>query len=955
MPLASPEDYNNDAQVIAFTGTAGETQQFTVATFNDTLVEGTETFTVDLTSSNTSVADSDTAIGTITDNDSEISMGPNITLAEGNSGSTAYSFNVMRIGNTSGTASATYTVTGSGANPANATDFVGGTLPTGPISFSTGSTTATIVVNVIGDLTIESDEIFTVTLSNPSAGVMIGTATALGTITNDDSCTAGTTAPILNLVIPTVFCDIISQDLDAYTNTPNPPNSILTWSTNSDPLVTADYLPSSIVSVADTYYGFFYDAVNLCASLTLEVTLTLNNSPSAGTPNNAAACNTSEDGRPTTLDLDDQLDSADAGDWSLTSFPSGASITIPGNNNVEFNGQPLGDYVFTYTTNGAITPCSEQSSELTITVIDCSLPCNAGIVAPILNPDVSTFFCDVIDISLNDYVTSTAPVGTTLTWSTLSDPLNTNAHLTDAQVANPPNDGSFFAFFYDTVNACASPTLEVEITLNSTPVITATTEDGTCGPGDVTLFVTGNTPGSIEPPTFNWYDSPTGGNLLRNDTDTVTFTIATTTSYYVEAEANGCVSERVEVTATVYPLPSAGIPINAFACNVSANGPTIADLDDLITGESAGEWSVTTDPSGTISIGIGNIVNFDNRADGDYVFTYTTTDATLPFCENVSSEVTISISDCDVDIDLDGLLDGIELILGTDPNNPDTDGDGIEDGVEVGEDMENPLDEDDDGIIDALDSNVIDTDMDGVVDQLDPANTDPCVPDPNNEFCVATVDLEITKTTDDDFLNVNEQLTFTITVTNISDISATLIQVNEVLDAIGFDYIAHFTGPGDGVYDEDTGLWDIPMLEPNASATLVISVEAITFGVYVNTATIVGSSPADVDLENNEASVEIEVNERSNNICGFLFNQFSPNGDGTNDFLVINCITNPEYTNNSLEIYDRYGNQVFTARGYDNTWDGTRDNNDLPKGTYFYVLDLGDGSEITKGWIQIIR
>ncbi len=270
---------------------------------------------------------------------------------------------------------------------------------------------------------------------------------------------------------------------------------------------------------------------------------------------------------------------------------------------------------------------------------------------------------------------------------------------------------------------CASPTLEVEITLNEIPVITATTDDGTCGPGDVTLTVTGNTPGSIEPPTFNWYDSQTGGNLLVPGSDAVTFNIAATTTYYVEAEANGCVSERVAVIATVYPLPSAGIPSNAFACSVSANGPTIVDLDDLITGESTGAWSVTTDPSGTLSIGIGNIVSFADRPDGDYVLTFTTTDATSPFCENVSSEVTISVNDCDVDSDLDGLLDGIEITLGTDPNNADTDGDGIEDAVEVGDDTANPLDEDEDGIIDALDSNIVDTDMDGVVDQLDPANT----------------------------------------------------------------------------------------------------------------------------------------------------------------------------------------------------------------------------------------
>ena len=42
--------------------------------------------------------------------------------------------------------------------------------------------------------------------------------------------------------------------------------------------------------------------------------------------------------------------------------------------------------------------------------------------------------------------------------------------------------------------------------------------------------------------------------------------------------------------------------------------------------------------------------------------------------------------------------------------------------------------------------------------------------------------------------------------------------------------------------------------------------------------------------------------------------------------------------------------------GYDSSWDGTGKNGDLPKGTYFYVLDLnGDGTDVLKGWIQIVR
>lgn len=71
-PLVTPEDYNNETQTLNFDGTAGETQQFTVSTLDDTLLEAaTETFTVSLTSSNIAIDDSDTATGTISDDEAE--------------------------------------------------------------------------------------------------------------------------------------------------------------------------------------------------------------------------------------------------------------------------------------------------------------------------------------------------------------------------------------------------------------------------------------------------------------------------------------------------------------------------------------------------------------------------------------------------------------------------------------------------------------------------------------------------------------------------------------------------------------------------------------------------------------------------------------------------------------------------------------------------------------------
>jgi len=83
-----------------------------------------------------------------------------------------------------------------------------------------------------------------------------------------------------------------------------------------------------------------------------------------------------------------------------------------------------------------------------------------------------------------------------------------------------------------------------------------------------------------------------------------------------------------------------------------------------------------------------------------------------------------------MDTDNDGISDAEEVVLGTDPNNPDTDGDGIPDGVETGGDGSidagetSPLDADSDD--DGLGDGVEDANANGVVDagETDPVNAD---------------------------------------------------------------------------------------------------------------------------------------------------------------------------------------------------------------------------------------
>lgn len=106
---------------------------------------------------------------------------------EGNSGTTPFTFAVTRSGNTSGVTNVSYTVTGSGATPASPSDFSGNVFPSGIVSFGVGESSKSLTINVNGDAIGESTEGFTVTLSSPSGGATITTATALGTIEDDDA------------------------------------------------------------------------------------------------------------------------------------------------------------------------------------------------------------------------------------------------------------------------------------------------------------------------------------------------------------------------------------------------------------------------------------------------------------------------------------------------------------------------------------------------------------------------------------------------------------------------------------------------------------------------------------------------------------------------------------------------------------------------------------------------
>ncbi len=100
--------------------------------------------------------------------------------------------------------------------------------------------------------------------------------------------------------------------------------------------------------------------------------------------------------------------------------------------------------------------------------------------------------------------------------------------------------------------------------------------------------------------------------------------------------------------------------------------------------------------------------------------------------------------DPEADDDLDGLVNRLELALGTDPTLADTDGDNKDDRSELAPDL-SPIDTDGDGLIDAVESASADADRDCLPDETDARNTvpdgadSPLVPElcPSVGVCVA--------------------------------------------------------------------------------------------------------------------------------------------------------------------------------------------------------------------------
>lgn len=285
----------------------------------------------------------------------------------------------------------------------------------------------------------------------------------------------------------------------------------------------------------------------------------------------------------------------------------------------------------------------------------------------------------------------------------------------------------------------------------------------------------------------------------------------------------------------------------------------------------------------------------------------------------------------DLDSDNDGIPDVVENGLAdTDKNGmvdnfTDTNGNGWDDGAADNELVDTDkdgtsdyldLDSDGDGITDLYESGVEDKDGNGLVDDFNDANNDGWDDDTNTSD---PVDTDGDGTPDYHDLDSDND---TVSDQDENDPNNDGIGPDDT-DNDGKDDFRDVDDDNDGVgskeeFDRDKN------------------------GI-----------PDDCDGDNLPDYLDVDP-------CDLVIPEgFSPNGDRVNDYFVIKGLN--AYPDNTLTIFNRWGNKVFEAKGYQNNWDGKSTigirigGEELPTGTYFYILELGPDQETRNGYIYLNR
>ena len=174
---------------------------------------------------------------------------------------------------------------------------------------------------------------------------------------------------------------------------------------------------------------------------------------------------------------------------------------------------------------------------------------------------------------------------------------------------------------------------------------------------------------------------------------------------------------------------------------------------------------------------------------------------------------------------------------------------------------------------------------------------------------------------------------YTFKVKNTGPGIASSVTVTDTLPS-GLSYVSSTPETGISGFNGTSNAvsWTIPSIAAGEEITMTVFVHTTSLGTIINTAWVNSAAPNTV-FKNHYATAI--VNKITGNII--IPTAFTPNGDGDNDLFEIKYLD--RYPDNDIEIFNRWGNQVYKAQGYmqnGKIWDGSN----LLDGTYYYILHV---------------
>ncbi|MGN7515655.1 MAG: gliding motility-associated C-terminal domain-containing protein [Allomuricauda sp.] len=505
-------------------------------------------------------------------------------------------------------------------------------------------------------------------------------------------------------------------------------------------------------------------------------------------------------------------------------------------------------------------------------------------------------------------------------------------------------------------------------------------------------------------------DESVNALIFDNDTDLPTTGVLTTTNPpngTISIDDNGTANDPTDDTVTYTPNPdyNGSDSFDYTICNAFGDCSTATVTVDVLPIVDANDDSVSTDigvdavvswrandndipisgsitatdPSnGTVVLNDNGTTNNPSDDDITYIpnpgftgtdsFDYTICDSNGN-CSTATITVIVSPSGIDLDSDNDGIADSFEDLNADNDDDPstnptDTDGDGIPDYLDIDSDNDgipdnveaqlalgyippSLVDANGNGLDDAYetDGNVglipIDSDNDGLPDYVDDDSDNDNVPDAIEGH-------------DHDHDGVPE-----VTWIGSDKDNDGLDDAYEGETVIDIDVNDEMDDPSVAVPDNDSdGIPDFRDSDDDDDGIETMDEDMNGDGNYANDDSNEDGIPNYLDPDLGELTASEEEVD--------VINVITPNGDGVHDTLEIRGLEN--YPSNTVRIYNRWGVMVYQTRAYNtngNVFDGTSQgrvtvdqDNKLPVGTYFYVIDYQDQGGNMKqltGYIYINR